>query len=181
MIISTERTIRTIMASPRFQNIQSAFAVNRAMHLQGAAVTVHCNRLLLMTIDQDRTIKYLYFYALGSKVSINDQIFTVAEFWRFLAAKHPPPRTHIRADSDRTTRPTRAFATPDYSQMLDFTSLFAQDHIQIIRDFDMDDIGRFKIRTVKSVQTKDVPAYTRIISSALPESYRQQSGGTWKT
>ena len=31
----------------------------------------------------------------------------------------------------------------------------------------MDDIGRFKIRTVKSIQTKDVPAYTRIITSAL--------------
>ena len=101
MIISTERTVRTIMASPRFQNIQSAFAINRAMHLQGAAVTVHCNRLLLMTIDQDRTIKYSYFYALGSKVSINDQILTVSEFWRFLEAKHPPPKTMIRVDANR--------------------------------------------------------------------------------
>ena len=51
--------------------------------------------------------------------------------------------------------------------MLDFNRLFPQEHIQYIRDFDMDNIGRFKIKTVKSIQTKDVPAYTRIITSAL--------------
>ena len=120
-----------------------------------------------MTIDQDRTIKYSYFYALSSKVSINDQILTVSEFWRFLETKHPPPKTLIRADTNMSNRPTRAFAPPEYSNVLDFGLLFSQDHIQFIKDFDMDDIGRFKIRTVKSIQTKDLPAYTRIITSAL--------------
>lgn len=95
MIISTERTVRTIMASSRFQNIQSAFSLNRVMHIQGSAVSVHCNRLLLMTMDQDRTIKYTYFYALGSRLSIGDQILTVSDFWRFLTVQHPPPRTSI--------------------------------------------------------------------------------------
>ena len=58
MIIITERTVRAIMYSPRFQGTESAFCLNRAMHQLGSAVKIHCNRLLLMAMDQDRTIQY---------------------------------------------------------------------------------------------------------------------------
>ena len=29
------------------------------------------------------------------KVSIGDQILTLRDFWRYIAAKHPPPKTSI--------------------------------------------------------------------------------------
>ena len=99
-----------------------------------------------MAMDQDRTIQYTYFYALGPKISIGDQILTVRDFWRYLVARHPPPKTSIIRDPSTPSRPTRTFAQPVFTNVLVFEQLFPQDHIQYIRDFDIDDI-RFK--TVK--------------------------------
>ena len=78
MVISTIRTIRAIMGSPRFQQEPTSF--NRTMHQHGAAIKVHNDHLLLMSMGQDRVVTYTYFYALGSRISINGRVFSTREF-----------------------------------------------------------------------------------------------------
>jgi hypothetical protein len=95
MAISSTRTIRAITESPRFQQEPTSFTLNRAMHQQGAAITVHNGYLLLMSMSQDRVITYTYFYALGSRISINDRTFSARDFWRYMDSNYKPPKTAI--------------------------------------------------------------------------------------
>ena len=50
--------------------------------------------------------------------------------------------------------------------LLDFNSLFPREDLDYIREFNMDDIGRFKIATIKNIKTKDVHLYRQILASA---------------
>ena len=167
MITSTERTIRVLMQAPSYSEAASDFHLNRAMHQYGYAITVQSNHLLLMSMGQDREIRYTYFYALGSRVSIQSQTFTVRNFWRYIAAKFPAPRTMTERPTQPPSIPRRQFAEPAQDGIIDFNQLFPAEHINFIRDFDMDNIGRYKIRTVKNIQAKDVHIYRRILTSAL--------------
>jgi hypothetical protein len=167
MITSTERTIRSIMQAPSYSGIVSDFHLNRAMHRFGYTIAVQSNHLLLMSMGQDREVHYTYFYALGNRVSIQDQILTVRDFWRHTAVKFPAPKTSIERSPQPPSIPRRQFAQPVQDNIIDFMQLFPTEHINFIRDFDMDDIGRYKIRTVKDIQARDVHIYRRIITSAL--------------
>ena len=93
MVISTTRTIRAITESPRFHQEPTSFILNRTMHQHGSAIKVHS--LLLMSMGQDRTITYTYFYALGARISINGRAFSIRDFWRLLEADYKPPKTAI--------------------------------------------------------------------------------------
>ena len=57
-----------------------------------------------------------------------------------------------------TIKDTTTFAEPASRNII---------YIYFIRDFDMDNIGRYKIRTVKDIQARDVHIYRRILTSAL--------------
>ena len=137
------------------------------MHRFGYAITVQSNHLLLMSMGQDREVRYTYFYALGSRVSIQSQTFTVRDFWRYIAAKFPAPRTTTERSTQPPNIPRRQFAQPVQEGIIDFSQLFPAEQVNFIRDFDMDNIGRYKIRIVKDIQARDVHIYRRILTSAL--------------
>ena len=166
MAISTTRTIRAIMGSPRFQQEPTSFTLNRAMHQHGAAIKVHNGHLLLMSMGQDRLVTYTYFYALGSRISIDERTFSTKDFWRLLEAYYKPPRTAIARPNALIQSATRTFAKPNLDNLLDFNSLFSSDDLDYIRDFNMDNIGKFKIATIKNIKTKDVHLYRQILASA---------------
>ena len=157
LLYNIYRTIRVLMDSPSYNEVASDFHLNRAMHQHGYAVTVQSNHLLLMSMDQDRAIQYTYFYALGPRVCIHSQTFSVRDFWRYAQAK-----TTIGRPMQPPNPPRRLFAQPMQDNVIDFQQLFPADHIDFIRDFDMDNIGKYKIRTAR-----DVHIYRRILTSAL--------------
>ena len=166
MAISTTRTIRTIIGSSRFQQEPTSFTLNRAMHQHGAAIKVHNGHLLLMSMSQDRVVTYTYFYALESRVSINHRTFSTKDFWRHVESTYKPPRTAIVRPVAPIQPVTRTFAKPDLDNLLDLNSLFSPDDLNYIKVFNMDDIGKFKIATIKNIKTKDVHLYRRILTSA---------------
>ena len=166
MVISTSRTIRAIMGSPRYQREPTSFTLNRTMHQHGAAIKIHNDYLLLMSMGQDRVVTYTYFYALGSRISINERIFSTREFWSFLDANYKPPRTAIVRPIAVPQQATRMFAKPNLDNLLDFNLLFSSDDLDYIRNFDMDNIGKYKISTVKNIKAKDVHLYRQILASA---------------
>lgn len=84
-----------------------------------------------------------------------------------MAAKYPPPKTNITRAPNVPNLTARKFAQPVFTDILVLDQLFLQDQILYFRDFDMSNIGRFKIKTVKSIQTKDVHSYGQILTSAL--------------
>ena len=159
MVIATERTNRSIMDSPRFQQQASSFNLNRSMHQYGSAIRIHNDHLLLVSMGQDRVITFTYFYALGVRVSINDQIFSVWDFWRYLASNYMPPKTAITRPGLPAQQTARTFAKPNTDSLLDFQVLFSTENLDYVRNFDMDDIGRYKISTVKNIKTRDVHLY----------------------
>ena len=162
MITSTERTIRLLMEGPSYSEAASDFHLNRAMHRYRYAISVQSNHLLLMSMDQDRAIQYTYFYALGPRVSIHNNTFSLRDFWRYAENRFPAPRTTIERCIRPPNPPRRLFAQPVQDNTINFLQLFPTAHIDFIRDFDMDNIGRHKIRTVKDIQARDVPTYRRI-------------------
>ena len=101
------------MKAPRFQEVASAFNLNRAMHQLGSAIKVQSDHLLLMFMSQDRQITYTYFYELGAQVSIADQFMSVKDFWRYLASKYPP-------------------AQPTMNDLLDFNTLSLDGDIDLM-------------------------------------------------
>ena len=177
MITSTERTIRALMDAPSYNEADSDFHLNRAMHQYEHALTIQSNHLLLMSMGQDREIRYTYFYALGPRVSLQNQTFTVRDFWRYTKAKFPAPRTTIERVMQPPSIPRRQFAQPVQDGIIDFHRLFPAEHINFVRDFDMDNIGRYKIRTVKDIQARDVHIYRRILTSALHGVLTAQQSG----
>ena len=72
--------------------------------------------------------------------------------------------------------PRRIFAQPLLDNIIDFHQLFPADHIEFIRDFDMDDIGKHKIKTVKDIKARDVHIYRRILTSALQGVLKAEQG-----
>ena len=50
--------------------------------------------------------------------------------------------------------------------LLDLHSLFSSVDLDCIKNFNMDDIGRFKISTVKNIKARDVHLYRLIVASA---------------
>ena len=133
MAISTTRTIRTIIGSPRFQQEPSSFTLNRAMHQHGAAIKVHNGHLLLMSMGQDRVVTYTYFYTLGSRISINDRTFSTRDFWRHVEFNYKPPRTTIVRPVAPTQPVNRTFAKPNLENLLDLNSLFSPDDLNYIK------------------------------------------------
>lgn len=166
MVISTARTIRAITGSPRFHHNPSSFTLNRTMHQHGSAIQVHNGHLLLMSIGQDRTITYTYFYALGARISINGRALYTRDFWRLLDADYKPPRTTISRPNTLPQQALRTFAKPNTDNLIDFHSLFYREDIDYVKNFNMDEIGRYKIATVKNIKTRDVHLYRQILASA---------------
>jgi len=63
---------------------------------------------------------------------------------------------------------TRKFATASDEVLIDVFDIFNKKQIQYIKDFNMDDIGRYRINTVPNITRKE--AYQKIIASVLKGS-----------
>ena len=62
---------------------------------------------------------------------------------------------------------TRKFANVSDENLFDVFDIFNADQIQYIREFDMQNIGRYRINTVPSITRKDTSTYQRILASIL--------------
>ena len=65
---------------------------------------------------------------------------------------------------------TRKFANASDEMLIDVFDIFSENQIQYIKDFKMDDIGRYRISTVPNITRKDAATYQKILASVLKGS-----------
>jgi len=65
---------------------------------------------------------------------------------------------------------TRKFATASDEVLIDVFDIFNKKQIQYIKDFNMDDIGRYRINTVPNITRKEAGTYQKILASLLKGS-----------
>jgi len=65
---------------------------------------------------------------------------------------------------------TRKFATASDEVLIDVFDIFNKKQIQYIKDFNMDDIGRYRINTVPNITRKEAGTYQKILASVLKGS-----------
>jgi len=89
----------------------------------------------------------------------------------FLATISFNPQTTAQPQIDHAhTQSIKKFTSISLEGLIDFYSTFSEKHLDFIRNFDMELIGKFKINTVPSILKSDAQPYQIILASILKGS-----------
>ena len=125
---------------------------------------------MVTSFRADKSQKVDKITLLGNHIIWNGDDFTWKNFLERLGIMSPK---HVFEATSFVTNqaPTRKFANPSNDFLFDVFDIFNEKQIQYIKDFNMDNIGKYRINTVPNIMRKDAAIYQRILASVLKGSY----------
>ena len=167
-IIQTRKLFNAFVNSPAFVN-DDEFSINAKVHQMGYALYISNRTPMVSSFRTDKSQKADEVTLLGNHIIWNGDDFTWKNFLERLGKMSPK---HVFEDTPPVTNqaPTRKFASPSNDGLIDVFDIFNERQIQYIKDFNMDNIGKYRINTIPNIMRKDAAIYQRILASVLKGS-----------
>ena len=132
------------------------FDRNRIIHKYGFILTVHQQKVAAEILDKSLNPKVIHVSLIGNHVFCDDRSFVWNSFMNFLATISFNPQTTAQPQIDHApTQSIKKFTSISLEGLIDFYSTFSEKHLDFIRNFDMELIGKFKINTVPNILRSD--------------------------
>ena len=165
-ILHTKKLLNSFISSPALVSNNDEFSINAKVHQMGYALYISNNIPTITSFKADKSQKVDEIILLGNHVIWNGDDFTWKNFLDRVGTMSP---RHVFEATPIVTNqaPTRKFANASNDALFDIFDVFNEKQIQYIKDFNMDNIGKYKINTVPNIMRKDAAIYQRILASVL--------------
>jgi len=122
-------------------------------------------------LDKSLNPKVINVSLIGNHVFCDDRSFVWNSFMNFLATISFNPQTTAQPQIDHApTQSIKKFTSISLEGQIDLYSTFSEKHLDFMRNFDMELIGKFKINTVPNILRSDAQPYQIILASILKGS-----------
>ena len=152
-ISQTKKLLDSFVNSPAFVPHNEEFTINAKVHQIGYALIICNNKPMIVSFKADKSQKTEEVMLLGKHIIWNNNDYLWKKFLdqtRVLSPKYTQEVTpHV---TQRTS--IRKFTIASYDTLFDVFDILNRKQIQYIKDFDMDDIGRYRINTVPNITRK---------------------------
>jgi hypothetical protein len=167
-ISQTRKLLESFVNNPAFVPQNDEFLINAKVHQIGYALIIFNNKPMIVSLLPDKSQKTEEVTLLGKHTIWKDNDYIWKKFLD--QVKVASPNTQVVTPHVPQRMPTRKFTSASDDTLFDVFEIFNRKQIQYIKDFDMDDIGRYRISTVPNITRKEAGTYQKILASVLKGS-----------